>query len=136
MHSGLGSSDSGWMFRQLTELGQALAAFNQDLGAQMSDVTLVTLSEFGRRVAQNGSGGLDHGHGNVSLVMGGGVRGGQVYGRWPGLAAANLDNGDLAGTTDYRTILAEALEKRAQLSSSTVFPLLAADRLGMFAAKA
>lgn len=80
----------------------------------MSDVTLVTLSEFGRRVAQNGSGGLDHGHGNVSLVMGGGVRGGQVYGRWPGLAAANLDNGDLAGTTDYRTILAEALEKRAQ----------------------
>lgn len=102
----------------------------------MSDVTLVTLSEFGRRVAQNGSGGLDHGHGNVSLVMGGGVRGGQVYGRWPGLAAANLDNGDLAGTTDYRTILAEALEKRAQLSSSTVFPLLGTDRLGMFAAKA
>ena len=80
MHSGLGTSDSGWMFRQLTELGQALAAFNQDLGAQMGDVTLVTLSEFGRRVAQNGSGGLDHGHGNVSLVMGGGVRGGKVHG--------------------------------------------------------
>ncbi|MGO4362978.1 DUF1501 domain-containing protein [Terrabacter sp. RAF57] len=136
MHSGLGSSDSGWMFRQLTELGQALAAFNQDLGAQMSDVTLVTLSEFGRRVAENGSGGLDHGHGNVSLVMGGGLRGGKVYGRWPGLSEANLNNGDLAGATDYRTILAEALEQRAQLASATVFPGLSADRLGMFAAKA
>jgi uncharacterized protein (DUF1501 family) len=136
MHSNLGASDSGWMFRQLTELGQALAAFNKDLGAQMADVTLVTLSEFGRRVAQNGSGGLDHGHGNVSLVMGGGVRGGTVYGRWPGLATANLVNGDLAGTTDYRTILAEALEQRAMLASTTVFPGLATDRLGMFAAKA
>ena len=136
MHSGLGASDSGWMFRQLTELGQALAAFNQDLGAQMSDVTLVTLSEFGDAGRAERLRRLDHGHGNVSLVMGGGVRGGKVYGRWPGLAAVNLDNGDLTGTTDYRTILAEALEQRAWLSSSTVFPLLGADRLGMFAAKA
>jgi uncharacterized protein (DUF1501 family) len=136
MHSGLGASDSGWMFRQLTELGLALAAFNKDLGAQMADVTLVTLSEFGRRVAENGSGGLDHGHGNVSLVMGGGVRGGKMYGQWPGLAAANLDAGDLAGTTDYRTILAEALEQRAKLASTEVFPGLSSDRLGMFTAKA
>ena len=135
MHTNLGASDSGWMFRQLTELGQALAAFDQDLGAQMGDVTLITLSEFGRRVAENGSGGLDHGHGNVSLVMGGGVRGGKVYGRWPGLAPANLDAGDLAGTTDYRTVLAEAIERRAQLASSTVFPMLGTDRLGMFNAK-
>lgn len=135
MHTNLGASDSGWMFRQLTELGQALAAFDMDLGTQMSDVTLVTLSEFGRRVAENGSGGLDHGHGNVSLVMGGGVRGGRVYGQWPGLAPANLDSGDLAGTTDYRTILAEALERRAMLASTTVFPNLSTGRLGMFTAK-
>ncbi|MGO4660902.1 DUF1501 domain-containing protein [Terrabacter sp. 2TAF16] len=135
MHTGLGASDSGWMFRQLTELGLALAAFNQDLGPKMSDVTLVTLSEFGRRVAENASGGLDHGHGNVSLVLGGGVRGGKVYGRWPGLAPANLVDGDLAGTTDYRTVLAEVLEQRAKLSSTTVFPGLASGRLGMFAAK-
>jgi uncharacterized protein (DUF1501 family) len=135
MHTNLGASDSGWMFRQLTELGQALAAFDRDLGAQMGEVTLVTLSEFGRRVTENGSGGLDHGHGNVSLVMGGGVRGGRVYGRWPGLAPANLDAGDLAGTTDYRTILAEALERRAMLASTTVFPNLSTDRLGMFTAK-
>lgn len=135
MHSGLGASDAGWMFRQLTELGQALAAFNRDLGPKMSDVTLVTLSEFGRRVAENASGGLDHGHGNVSLVMGGGVRGGKVYGRWPGLASETLLEGDLPGTTDYRTILAEALEQRAKLSSTTVFPGLATGRLGMFAAR-
>ena len=135
MHTGLGASDSGWMFRQLTELGQALAAFNQDLGPKMADVTLVTLSEFGRRVAENASGGLDHGHGNVSLVLGGGVRGGKVYGRWPGLASANLVDGDLAGTTDYRTVLAEALEQRAKLSSTTVFPGLESTRLGMFSPK-
>ncbi len=136
MHSGLGASDSGWMFRQLTELGQALAAFDRDLGAKMTDVTLVTMSEFGRRVAENASGGLDHGHGNVSFVMGGGVRGGQVYGRWPGLAPANLDQGDLAGTTDYRTVLAEALEKRAGIATSTVFPNLATSRVGLFTARA
>ena len=131
MHAGLGTSDRGWMFDQLTKLGLALAAFVADLGERMADVTLVTLSEFGRRVAENGSGGLDHGHGNACFVLGGGVVGGRVYGRWPGLGADQLDDGDLAGTTDYRTILAEILEKRGKLSTSTVFPDLAADRLGL-----
>jgi uncharacterized protein (DUF1501 family) len=132
MHSGLGSSDSGWMFKQLTELGQALAAFHADLGTAMGQVTVVTLSEFGRRVAENASGGLDHGHGNVCLLMGGGVVGGKIYGNWPGLAKENLVAGDLAGTTDYRTILAEILEKRAKLATGTVFPSLGAERLGAF----
>jgi uncharacterized protein (DUF1501 family) len=132
MHSGLGSSDSGWMFKQLTELGQALAAFHADLGTAMGRVTVVTLSEFGRRVAENASGGLDHGHGNVCLLMGGGVVGGKIYGNWPGLAKENLVAGDLAGTTDYRTILAEILEKRAKLATGTVFPSLGAERLGAF----
>ncbi len=130
MHAGLGSSDRGWMFDRLTNLGQALAAFATDLGEKFSDVTLVTLSEFGRRVVENGSGGLDHGHGNLCMMLGGGVVGGRVFGRWPGLAVDQLDDGDLAGTTDYRTILAEILEKRARLNSNEVFPGLAADRLG------
>ena len=135
MHAGMGSSDRGWMFDRLTTLGQALAAFATDLGEKLSDVTLVTLSEFGRRVAENGSGGLDHGHGNLCMVLGGGVAGGRVFGRWPGLAANQLNDGDLSGTTDYRTVLAEILEKRARLSSAGVFPGLAADRLGLVRAR-
>lgn len=130
MHVGMGTSDKGWMFTKLSELGQALAAFHTDLGTAMNGVTLVTLSEFGRRVSQNASGGLDHGHGNVCLLMGGGVNGGKVYGRWPGLGADKLDAGDLAGTTDYRTILAEILEKRGRVATGTVFPQAAAARLG------
>ena len=136
MHVNLGRPDSGWMFTKLTELGQALAAFARDLGAGLDNVTLVTLSEFGRRVAENGSGGLDHGHGNVSLLLGGGVVGGKVHGIWPGLSAPALVNGDLAGTTDYRTILAEILEKRCRMPASTVFPGLPSTRLGVVRQKA
>ncbi|MBD3781772.1 MAG: DUF1501 domain-containing protein, partial [Micrococcales bacterium] len=136
MHSDLGSSTGGWMFRQLTEVGQALAAFMTDLGTAADRVTLVTLSEFGRRVAENGSGGVDHGYGNVSLVLGGGVRGGTVYGSWPGLAADQLQAGDLRATTDYRVVLAEILEKRCDLTASTVLPGVPTGRLGMFAARA
>ena len=135
MHVAMGGVGEGWMTRQLTELGLALAAFHADLGDRAKDLTLVTLSEFGRRVAENGSGGLDHGHGNVCLLMGGGVIGGKVYGRWPGLSKDNLDNGDLAGTTDYRTILAEVMEKRSKLSATSVFPGVAATRLGAFRAR-
>ncbi len=131
MHAGLGRSDAGWMFERLTDLGQALAAFWTDLGTHRDRVSLVTLSEFGRRVAENASGGLDHGLGNVSLVLGGGVRGGQVYGRWPGLRPADLVGGDLAGVTDYRTILAELLEKRTGVSTGAVFPGLDGRRLGL-----
>ena len=71
----------------------------------MSNVVVVTLSEFGRRVMENDSGGLDHGHGNAVFVLGGGVKGGTVYGRWPGLADKDLVLGNLAGATDYRRIL-------------------------------
>ncbi len=86
---------------------------------------------------QNGSGGLDHGHGNVVLVMGGGVKGGKVYGRWPGLGAANLDDGDLAGTTDYRNVMAEILTRRCGIGSiSSVFPGLKPSALGLVTARA
>ena len=135
MHSGLGGSDWGWMSGQLTDVGRALAAFMTDLGTAADRVTLVTLSEFGRRVAENDSGGVDHGYGNVSFVLGGGVVGGNVYGTWPGLAADQLQAGDLKATTDYRVVLGEILEKRCGLSASTVLPGLPTDRLGLVRAR-
>ncbi len=123
MHSGLGTPTAGWMFDQLTELSTALAAFAKELGPDFGKVTLLTLSEFGRRVGENGSNGLDHGHGNAVLVLGGGINGGKVLGRWPGLGASDLVDGDLAGTTDYRSIVSEVLTKRLNVSSNTtVFP--------------
>jgi len=89
-----------------------------------SRTTVVTVSEFGRRVAQNGSGGVDHGHGSVMMVLGGGIVGGRVYGRWPGLAPAQLDNGDLRPTTDYRDVLGELVARRLGGARvlKTVFP--------------
>jgi uncharacterized protein (DUF1501 family) len=132
MHAGLGRSDRGWMFEQLTELGAALAAFATDLGPDLGRVTLVTLSEFGRRVGENASGGVDHGHGNAVLLLGGGVNGGRVHGTWPGLSDAALVDGDLAGTTDYRQILAEVLSKRCGLADpAAVFPGLTSTPVGV-----
>lgn len=136
MHSGAGTVSSGWMREHLTQLGRAMAAFATDLGPALGRVTVLTLSEFGRRIKENGSGGTDHGHGQAVLMLGGGVRGGQIHGDWPGLAEANLVDGDLAGTTDYRTVLAEALEKRCRAGSlSSVFPGLAPDRINAFKAR-
>lgn len=131
MHVNLGKSDGGWMFNQLTEVGKALAAFYTDLGTFSSKVTLVTMSEFGRRVAENGSGGVDHGYGNVSFVLGGGVNGGKVYGAWNGLATDKLAAGDVPALTDYRSVLGEILERRCGLSASTVLPGLPTARLGL-----
>jgi uncharacterized protein (DUF1501 family) len=133
MHVGLGKSDQGWMHNQLTEMGTALAAFAKELGDDLSKVTLITLSEFGRRVQENGSGGLDHGHGNAVLVLGGGLKPG-VHGRWPTLAADKLVDGDVAGTTDYRSIVAEVLKKRSGVASTTdVFPGFKPRPVGLFA---
>ena len=123
MHVDIGGPDGGRLHDHLDELARCLAAFATDLGAGLADVTLVTLSEFGRRASENGSGGADHGHGNAVLMLGGGVVGGTVHGRWPGLSAANLVDGDLAGTTDYRQLLAEVLVNRCGLASPAgVFP--------------
>jgi uncharacterized protein (DUF1501 family) len=98
---------------------------------------VITLSEFGRRVAENGSGGTDHGHGNTVFVLGGGVVGGKVYGRWPGLASSGLIQGDLPGSTDYRQILAEIMTKRLGVGSPTaVFPGLKPAPLGVVRASA
>jgi uncharacterized protein (DUF1501 family) len=111
-HSNEGSAD-GTLARLLTDLGSALAAFYTDLGEQAKRTSIVTMSEFGRRAAENGSGGTDHGHANAMFVMGGNVNGGKVYADWPTLAPDKLSApGDLALTTDYRDILAEIISKR------------------------
>jgi uncharacterized protein (DUF1501 family) len=137
MHAGMGGVGSGWLREHLSQLARSLDAFATDLGSTMDRVTVITLSEFGRRIKENGSGGTDHGHGQAVMMLGGGVRGGQFHGTWPGLAEVDLVDGDLAGTTDYRTILAEALEKRCGAGSlSTVFPGLGSDRLNAFKARA
>ncbi|MGX6605860.1 DUF1501 domain-containing protein [Micromonosporaceae bacterium Da 78-11] len=134
MHENLGAAVAGKrMYDHLNELAKALAAFATDLGpAGLGKVTLVTISEFGRRVGQNGSGGLDHGYGNAMFVLGGHVNGGKVYGRWPGLAPANLVDGDLAVTTDYRAVIGEILRTRCGLPDTAgVFPGVAAATLGL-----
>ena len=92
----------------LREFGNALAAFTQDMGDRMENVAIVTMSEFGRTAKENGDRGTDHGHANVMFVLGGGVRGGHIYGDWPGLAPEQLYQGrDLNLTTDFRAVLSE-----------------------------
>ena len=138
MHEGLGTAVKGQrMYDNLSGVAQALAAFAGDLGPDtMARVTLVTISEFGRRVAENGSKGVDHGHGNAMLLLGGGVRGGQVYTRWPTLAPAALADGDLAATTDYRSVIGEILQQRCGFGSlEGVFPTIAPSSFGLAAAR-
>ena len=115
---------TGQLATLLGDLAAALAAFATDLGSQMQHVLVVTMSEFGRRVLENASGGTDHGHGNSMLVLGGGVNGGKVYGTWPGLAPGQLASpGDLQVTTDFRTGLAEIVDRRLLNSNlAAVFP--------------
>ncbi|HEY1434883.1 MAG TPA: DUF1501 domain-containing protein [Thermoanaerobaculia bacterium] len=136
-HAGEGGGD-GQLAARLREFGLAIAAFARDLGSRMADVTLVTMSEFGRTVRENGNRGTDHGHANVMLLLGGGVRGGRIYGRWPGLDAAHLFEGrDLAVTTDFRDVFAELLSARLGVADlAPVFPgydCAAAKRLGLVA---
>ncbi len=123
MHTNLGNVDAGAMKDNLTGLSTALAAFIKDLGAAYADTNVVTMTEFGRRVEQNGNAGVDHGHGGVMLLLGGGLKGGQVHGKWPGLAPAALDHGDVAGANDYRDVLGDLLSKRFGVTNlAPVFP--------------
>jgi uncharacterized protein (DUF1501 family) len=119
-----GQPTNGQLANNLTQFGQALAAFYQDLGDRMEDVTLVTMSEFGRTVKENGDRGTDHGHANVMFVMGGDVRGGKVYGDWPGLHEEQLYDGrDLALTTDFRDVLGELVARHiGNPNLKSVFP--------------
>lgn len=120
----------------LTEFAQTIAAFRTDLGTSMSRVTVISMSEFGRRVVPNASGGTDHGTANCMFALGGGVVGGAIYTDWPGLDEADLADGDLAITTDYRVVLRELLRKRrGETALDQVFPGYTDPReLGMFRA--
>lgn len=135
-HVGQGA-EQGLLALRLAEFGGALAAFARDLGDRMADVVVLTMSEFGRTIAENGNRGTDHGHATAMLVLGGGVRGGTVYGRWPGLARERRFEGrDLAVTTDFRTLFSEVAERHLGVPPSTLtFPdwSPAAPRLGLFA---
>ncbi|MBE2266795.1 MAG: DUF1501 domain-containing protein [Anaerolinea sp.] len=111
----------GQQARLLADLANGLAAFHQDMG--VSGVSVVVMSEFGRRLQENGGGGTDHGHGGAMLVMGGSVIQTPVVARWNGLNTEALDNGDLAITTDYRDVLAELLTRRLNNAAlADVFP--------------
>ena len=114
----------GQLANRLGEFGASLAAFCQDLGDRMEDVVVVTMSEFGRTAKENGDRGTDHGHANVMFAMGGPVRGGKVYGKWPGLATEQLyEERDLALTTDFRDVLSEAVYLHlGNASLKPVFP--------------
>lgn len=114
----------GQLANRLDEFGASLSAFYRDLGDRMEDVVVVTMSEFGRTAKENGNRGTDHGHANAMFVMGGPVKGGKVYGKWPGLAPEQLyEERDLALTTDFRDILSEAVRSHlGNTSLKSVFP--------------
>ena len=121
-HVGQGA-ERGQLALRFRDFGAALAAFSQDLGDKMADVVVLTMSEFGRTVAENGNRGTDHGHATAMLVLGGGVRGGRVYGRWPGLGHHQLFEGrDLAVTTDFRTLFSEVATRHLGVSAAPIFP--------------
>jgi uncharacterized protein (DUF1501 family) len=117
-------STSGLMPNLMKDLADGLAAFHADMNDHMENLTIVTMSEFGRRASENGSLGTDHGHGSMMMVMGGHVQGRKIHGEWPGMKEGQLIGpGDLAVTTDYRDVLSEILEKRLNNpATSRVFP--------------
>jgi uncharacterized protein (DUF1501 family) len=114
----------GSLAGRLETFGNAIAALVTDLGDRMADTVVLTMSEFGRAVNENGNRGTDHGHGNAMMIVGGGVRGGRVYGPWPGLAIdRRYDGRDLAVTTDFRDVFGEIVVRHLGLSdASAIFP--------------
>ncbi|HVF85499.1 MAG TPA: DUF1501 domain-containing protein [Abditibacteriaceae bacterium] len=122
-HVAQGAS-GGFMALQLDDVGRSLAAFARDMGRDIGHVTVVVMTEFGRRLQENSGLGTDHGRGGVMMLLGGGVRGGHVFARWPGLENDQLEPpGDLRVTTDYRDVLGEVLNKRlGNQSLDAVFP--------------
>jgi uncharacterized protein (DUF1501 family) len=122
-HQNQGSVE-GQLSNRLREFSASIAAFWRDMGDEAENITLVTMSEFGRTARENGTGGTDHGHANAMFILGGNVKGGKVYGRWPGLENHQLNEGrDLALTTDYRHVLGELVNKTVGASNlDLVFP--------------
>ncbi|HJU54593.1 MAG TPA: DUF1501 domain-containing protein [Pyrinomonadaceae bacterium] len=122
-HSNQGGA-RGQLSNLLRQFGAGLSALATDLGARMDDVVILTMSEFGRTARENGTRGTDHGHANAMFVIGNGVRGGKVYGDWPGLKAADLHEGrDLALTTDFRDVFGELAQKHlGNTNLKSLFP--------------
>ena len=114
----------GQLANRLDDFSRAIAALAADMGDRMADTVILTMSEFGRAVSENGNRGTDHGHGNAMMVIGGGIRGGHVYGTWPGLAVERRYEGrDLAVTTDFRDVFGEILVRHLGISDPRpVFP--------------
>jgi uncharacterized protein (DUF1501 family) len=123
---------NGQLANRLTDFSESIAAFWRDLGDEAGSVTLVTMSEFGRTAHENGTGGTDHGHANAMFVLGGQVKGGKVYGKWPGLDDGQLNQGrDLALTTDYRAVLGEVVTHTLGAENlEVVFPGAQLNRAG------
>ena len=117
-------SVNGQLANRLTDFSASIAAFWRDMGDEADDITLITMSEFGRTARENGTGGTDHGHANAMFVLGGNVKGGKVYGRWPGLDNDQLNEGrDLVLTTDYRQVLGEVVTQTLGATNlDVVFP--------------
>jgi uncharacterized protein (DUF1501 family) len=125
MHANMGNLQDGWLTSYLADLAGSISSFREDLGVLWSRVTVVTVTEFGRRVSQNQSAGTDHGWGSSTFVAGGGVNGGVIHGKFPGLDNKNLKDGDLVVTADYRSLLSEILTRRAGITAegaAQVFP--------------
>lgn len=122
-HANQGSS-RGQLANRLREFSEGITALYKDLGDRMSNVVILTMTEFGRTIRQNGSGGTDHGHASCLFALGGPVAGGKVYGKWPGLAAEQLYEGrDLALTTDFRDVFAEVAARHLKAKNTgTIFP--------------
>ncbi len=126
--------ETGWQAGRLGELAQGVAAFTRDLGARLERTTILVMTEFGRRAAENSGLGTDHGRASCMFLIGGGVNGGKVYADWPGLAPTKLEGpGDLHVTTDYRDVLTEIVSRRLKNPHlEEVFPDFAARQHGIF----
>jgi uncharacterized protein (DUF1501 family) len=120
MHTFIGTPDRGNMVTNLQPFGQALGAFAADLGDRWPDVTVVAMTEFGRRITENANNGADHGHGCVVLLAGGRLAGGTIHGAWPGLAEDVRDQGDVPGSNDYRDVLGEVVATRLGLGADAI----------------
>ena len=123
-HNNQGAVEGGELPGRLRIFANTISAFYRDLGDRMGDVVILTMSEFGRTARENGNAGTDHGKANAMFVLGGSVKGGKVYGQWPGLAPEQLnEDRDLALTTDFRDVFAELLVGHLECKDpSAIFP--------------
>lgn len=123
VNQGAPNQQFGALNRNLRDLGDTLGAFAQDMGPRMDNILVLTMTEFGRTVRQNGTGGTDHGHGSCMFALGAGVKGGKVYGDLPKLNSTNLYEGrDVPVTTDFRDVFAEVLSRH--MNDSNLAPVL------------